>query len=109
MASKQKHLSLHEKMKIIEEWEKSLRMKKVEFAKKFEFPESALKGILASREKIVVSAQEFCFRSTSKRKKIQCGRSEEFDNALLQWFQETISSNIPISSLIFKENAIVLT
>ena len=59
-------------------------MTKVEFAKKFELPESTLKGILASREKIVESAQKFCFRSTSKHKKIQCGRSEEFDKALLQ-------------------------
>ena len=56
-------------MKIIEEWEKSLGMTKVEFAKK-----SALKCNIASREKIVESTQKFSFGSTSKRKKKnQCG------------------------------------
>ena len=83
-------------------------MIKVEFAKKIELPESTHKGILVSGEIIVKSAQKFCFGSTSKRKKIQCHRSEEFDNALLKWFHETRSSNISISGIFFKENAIIL-
>ena len=41
-------------------------------------------------------------------KKIQCDRSEEFDNALLQWFHETRSSNTPISGVTFKGNATIL-
>ena len=52
--------------------------------KKIELFESTLKGILASREKIVQSVQKFCFESTAKHKKIQYGRSEDFDKALLQ-------------------------
>lgn len=108
MASKRKHLTLHEKVKIIEEWEKSFGMSKVQFARQFQLPESTLKGILASKEKILEAAQTFGLGSKSKRQKIQCGRSEEFDKALLQWFHEARAANIPLSGVILKENAIVL-
>lgn len=108
MASKRKHLTLHEKVKIIEEWEKSFGISKVQFARQFQIPESTLKGILACKEKILEATKQFGLGSKSKRQKIQCGRSEEFDNALLEWFHEARASNIPISGVIFKENAILL-
>ncbi len=36
------------------------------------------------------------------------GKFEEFEKALVYWFHEARKSNIPISGVLFKENAVFL-
>lgn len=42
---------LQEKVKIIEDWEESVGITKVQFARQFQLSESTLKCILSSKEK----------------------------------------------------------
>lgn len=107
MAAKRKRLSLKEKATIIEEFRRNPKKSKVNLAKQFQIPESTLKGIINCQNVIMENVQK-CGIASNKRMRIHNSKTEEFDKALIKWFNEASASNVLVSGVLLKKKAIAL-
>ncbi|XP_065218086.1 tigger transposable element-derived protein 6-like [Planococcus citri] len=97
-----KVLSLAEKLSIINECDKNVGAKQCDLAKSFGIPTSSLRTILSKRKAIEDASEEF----ESKRKKIRCGKHDELEKILLDWFTQARAMNIPIDGPLLKSKGL---
>lgn len=95
-------------MEVIKAAEKDPKLPKVNLARKFDLPESTLRGILKNKDLIEKMNSEYSSHA-KKRSRMQSGKFETLETALIQWFREMRASNLPISSELFKEKALSLS
>jgi len=105
---KRKALTIPLKMEVIQAAEKDPKLSKINLARKFNLPESTLRGILKNKDSIQKVNSEYS-NHAKKRSRIQNGKFEILENTLIQWFREMRASNLPISSELFKEKALTLS
>lgn len=93
--------TLDDKVKLIEEFEKS-GMSKNAFSKKYNIPRSSFSDILASKAKLYDSLLSF---NGSKRKRLRNSIFKDIEEELLKWIMEAKAKNMPLSGIIIKEKA----
>jgi hypothetical protein len=100
---KRKAISLDTKIGIINEIDDG-KLSKTLIADKYGLKKSTLSTIIKNRDSIKSAYESDCL--SPARKKMRFGRHEEVDDALLKWFREARSSNIPLSgeTLMLKAN-----
>ena len=96
MSTKRKTLSLAEKKKIFEDFEKS-NVSKACFAKEHGIPRTTLNNILSSQAIVEING---------KRKRKRLSPYEKIEEALLEWIKCARAQNVPISCLVLKEKAL---
>ncbi|VDO61011.1 unnamed protein product [Heligmosomoides polygyrus] len=101
---KQQPTSLDEKKAIIEEARtKSVPEVAVHFNRKY--PESTIRTILKDKENILKAVEE---GAESKRARIRAAKHPDLDEALLRWFEDVRSQNIPVDTHTLKAKAVEL-
>ncbi|VDO93043.1 unnamed protein product [Heligmosomoides polygyrus] len=101
---KRQPISLDEKKAIIEEARaKSIPEVAVHFNRKY--PESTIRTILKDKEKILKAVEE---GAESKRARIRAAKHSDLDEALLCWFKDVRSQNIPVDTHTLKAKAVKL-
>ncbi|VDO62309.1 unnamed protein product [Heligmosomoides polygyrus] len=101
---KRQPISLDEKKAIIEEARtKSVPEVAVHFNRKY--PESTIRTILKDKEKILKAVEE---GAESKRARIRAAKHSVLDEALLRWFKDVRSQNIPVDTHTLKAEAVEL-
>lgn len=98
--NKRKCLSFETKLKIIEEAEKGQKTK-AEICREYGIPKSSLSTFLKDKEKI----QKAIDHGTSKHKRLRASPLDKVDEALLIWFKQARSDNVPLSGPILLEKA----
>lgn len=98
---KRKTLTLSTKVEIIQAVESN--SKKGDVAKTFDIAPSTLSTVLSQKEKIMY---EWTKSGTlSQRKKIRAVEYADVDQALVQWFTQQRSANVPINGPMLQEKA----
>jgi predicted XRE-type DNA-binding protein len=95
-------IDLKTKQKILNEVDRN-EFSKTKIAAKFGIPKSTLSTIIKNRKTIdeVVASGAI----TGHRKRLRTAKYEDVEEELLQWFNHTRSSNIPLSGPIVQEKA----
>lgn len=104
-SKKQSALSIKAKIKILEAVDRGDKTK-TEVCKEFGIPNSTLSTILKNREKIKLAYEGCLFEP--ERKRLRLAKHDNLDSALLLWFKQARSQNIPISGPILGEKAELL-
>ncbi|VDP01602.1 unnamed protein product [Heligmosomoides polygyrus] len=101
---KRQPISLDEKKAIIEEARtKSVPEVAVHFNRKY--PESTIRTFLKDKEKILKTVEE---GAESKRARIRAAKHSDLNEALLRWFKDVRSQNIPVDTHTLKAKAVEL-
>lgn len=96
-------LTLADKIKILEEVDKHVGSR-VELARRLNLPITTLNTIVYKRAKIELNAAK-CGPLAKKRSRIQEGKHRELETLLLEFFNQSRASNMPISGPILMEQA----
>lgn len=98
--AKRKHASIDTKLQAIEEVERSEKSK-TEIAKSFGIPCSTLSTWLKNKDSLRQAQDSFA----PARKRMRTAKHSDVESALLLWFRNARSSNIPISGPILQGKA----
>lgn len=104
MAAKRKKLTIHDKLKIIQDVANNSTVSLTDMAKKYDLAPSTLHGVLKQKESIL-AAEVQCGSAVKKRKNFRSSPFEEIENVLMKWFEARRSENVPIDGNILKEKA----
>ena len=99
-AQKRRKLTLEDKKKIIDRAAENVS--RVELAKRFGVPRTTIIGILNARDSIEKAIE--CGDST-KRSRIKPTRHDELEKAILTWFKQVRSQNVPVTGQLLQEKA----
>jgi len=96
---KRKAIDLHEKIKIIDQWEDECRVnpktKKNAFALKLGIKETTVATILKNSQSIKLKASQGLHQKEAKR--LKTSPYEPVNKALQVWFQQKLSQRFPVS------------
>ena len=102
MASKRKRITLETKVAIIEAVERKTKTN-AQICREFDLPSSTLYTILKEKEKIMKAHNNGDFDRDCK--KLRTADFADVDNALIIWFKQARSQQVPISGPILMEKA----
>ena len=102
MASKRKRITLEAKVAIIEAVERKTKTN-AQICREFDLPSSTLYTILKGKEKIMKAHNNGDF--DRDQKKLRTADFSDVDKALIIWFKQARSQQVPISGLILMEKA----
>lgn len=100
MSAKRKAVSMDTKLQVIRALESGQKMSKV--VEKFDLVYSTISSIWYARAKIEAAATTNCNHASKKLRK---ATQDDLDQALLKWFSQQRSLNIPVSGPILKVKA----